>query len=134
MGKLEVNLTDFGGKSDDSYFDNRPVLQRAIDFLEKNGGGHLNLGNGTVYFYGNITIPETVSLSGESIYCHTDEYYDTEHEKRNLELNALFDKLLTEYISSKYQHDEYKWGVDDIYEMSSEIEGWKNKINDLLGT
>lgn len=54
------SLSYFGGKSNDSSFDNSPILNRAITELNRKGGGTIVLEVGTYSFRSNIVISENV--------------------------------------------------------------------------
>lgn len=136
MEELYVNIEDFGGKLDDPKFDNGPIINRALDFLSHNGGGVLtSKGNGTIFWNGVIDKPagpDKVIFQFVSLFNTDPTIYDTPYQKRDMEIKELVNDLLTEYISEKWQQNDDHWNVEDITEMATEINYWKNRIDGLL--
>lgn len=146
-------LEDFGGRLDDPNFDNRPVLLRASDYLSRNGGGTLTTkGSGTVYFNGTIDFdaigsgPYNFKWQFMSFYNVDKTTYSTEYEKRDNQIKSLLDDLLESYIKEIYKSHIRKYSeiddinsasledlLDDLQELSNEIETFKDEAGRLLG-
>ncbi|WP_273478260.1 hypothetical protein [Ignavigranum ruoffiae] len=60
-----IDFAEYGGKYNDSTFDNKPLLTQAMNELASKGGGTVYFPkNGSLYFTENIIVPSGVSLLG----------------------------------------------------------------------
>ena len=132
--ELRVTLEEFGGRLDDTHFDNRPALQRAIDFLSNHGGGVLTPGRrGTVYFNGSIeepSGPDHVTVEGFSFFNVDTTSYSSEYAKRDIKIRALLDDILVDCFVNGRPNDE-DLSIEDIVAHTERFKDYLDRIYEL---